>query len=163
MAWGLLYRPTPIILHGWRCMILRAFGAKIRVGVHPYPSAQIWAPWNLEMADGSCLAEGVICYSVDRITLGRNAIVSQRASLCSASHDHRDPGFPLVTAPIIIGAGAWVAAEAFVGPGVTIGDRAVVAARAVVVHDVEPKMVVAGNPARVVGERNQSPLPTSTA
>jgi putative colanic acid biosynthesis acetyltransferase WcaF len=105
------------------------------------------------MGDHRCLADGVDCYCVASITLGAHAIVSQRAFLCAATHDHNDPAFPLIPKPISIGERAWVAAEAFVGPGVTIGVGAVVGARAVTVKDVAEWTVVAGNPARVIGRR----------
>ena len=67
-------------------MLLAAFGARIGAGAHPYPGANIWAPWNLEMAPRACLANGVTCYNVARITLEADSIVSQGAHLCSASH-----------------------------------------------------------------------------
>jgi putative colanic acid biosynthesis acetyltransferase WcaF len=102
------------------------------------------------MKAGSCLAAGVDCYCVDRIELGRDAVVSQRAFLCTATHDHREAGFRLMTGPVVIGENAWVAAEAYIGPGVTLGAGAVAGARAVVVQDVPPGAVVVGNPARVV-------------
>ena len=107
------------------------------------------------MEAGSCLGPGVDCYSVDRITLGANAVVSQRAFICTASHDHRSPDFPLTTAPVLIGENAWIAAEAYIAPGVTVGVGAVVGARAVAVHDVPAGAVVVGNPARVVSMRAQ--------
>ena len=129
-------------------MVLRMFGARIEGPVYPYPTARIWAPWNLEMRAGSCLAGEVDCYNVERVTLGEGVTVSQKSYLCTASHDFDDPAFPLTGGPITIGARAWVAADAFVGPGVKIGNRAVVLARAVVVRDVAPGMVVGGNPAR---------------
>ena len=59
----------------------------------------------------------------------------------------------LVKAPIAIEEEAWVCADAFVGPGVTVGKRAVVGARAVVVKDVEAGTIVVGNPSSVVGRR----------
>jgi putative colanic acid biosynthesis acetyltransferase WcaF len=153
VTWLLLYRPSPRPLHGWRRFLLRCFGAKVGQAAHPYPGAKIWAPWNLEMGDHSCLADGVDCYSVAQVRLGESALVSQRAFLCAATHNYVDPGFPLVPRPITIEAGAWVAAEAFVGPGVTIGAGAVAGARACVTKDVEPWAVVVGNPARVVKRR----------
>src|SRR5207245_1084102 len=140
---------------GWRRFLLRCFGARVGAGARPYPRARVWAPWNLVMDEQSCLANDVDCYCVDRIELGRGAIVSQYAYLCSASHDFRSPDFDLVTAPIRIGEDAWVAARAFIGPGVSIGPRAVVAACSVVVRDVASEAVVAGNPARIVGWRRQ--------
>jgi putative colanic acid biosynthesis acetyltransferase WcaF len=155
-VWALLYRPTPRFLHPWRRLLLRLFGAGIGRAAHPYPRARIWAPWNLTMGPRSCLADGVDCYSVARITLGAGAIVSQYAYLCSATHDIDDPAFPLEIAPITIGPGAWVAAGAFIGPGVEMGAGAVAAACAVVIKDVPAGDVVGGNPARLLRRRGKS-------
>ena len=119
----------------------------------------MWAPWNLTLGEHSCLADGVDCYCVAPITVGAFAVVSQRAFLWRATHDHTDPAFPLVPKPITIGERAWVAAEAFVGPGVTVGAGAVVGARGVVVKDVPPWAIVAGNPAREVGRRVMKDMP----
>jgi putative colanic acid biosynthesis acetyltransferase WcaF len=129
---------------------LRLFGASIGKGAHPYPSARIWAPWNLTMMEGSCLGDHVDCYSVDQVTLEPYATVSQYSFLCTASHDYTNPAMPLVTAPIRIGQRAWVAADVFIGPGVTIGEGAVVGARASVFRNVDPRTVVGGNPARII-------------
>ena len=153
IVWFLLYRTSPVSFHFWRRFLLRIFGAEIGSAAHPYPTAKIWAPWNLKMGDRSCLGPGVDCYSAAQINIGKDAVVSQRAYLCSASHDYHDPKFPLVIGDIFVGEGCWVAAEAFVGPGVDIGSLAVVGARAVVTKSVEPRMVVAGNPAVVIGTR----------
>lgn len=148
------FRPSPAPLFLWRVLLLRSFGARVDWTAHVYPSVTIWAPWNLEMAAGSCLADGVDCYCVASVSLDEDVTVSQRAFLCTASHDIRAADRRLVTAPIRIEAGAWVFAEAFVGMGVTIGAGAVVAARGVVVKDVAPYDVVGGNPARVIGRRD---------
>lgn len=153
LVWTFLYRPTPRFLHPWRCFLLRVFGAKVGKGVHPYPSARIWAPWNLEMDDYSCLGEQVDCYCVDKIRLGPYALVSQYSFLCTGSHDYTDLDLPLVTAPISIGGRAWVTSDVFVGPGVTVGAGSVVLARSSVYKDVEPWVVVAGNPAVKVKRR----------
>lgn len=93
------------------------------------------------------------CYSVNKIHIGKRATVSQGAHLCSASHDIEDQDFQMVSAPIQIDDDAWIAAEAFIGPGVTVGKGAVVGARAVVFKDVKPWTVVVGNPARVIKRR----------
>jgi len=152
-VWLLLYRPSPRPLHGWRRSLLRLFGARIGRSVHVYPSAKVWAPWNLEMEEHSCLADNVDCYCVAPIAIGAHATVSQYSYLCSASHDYTLPDLPLTSAPIVIGNGAWVAADVFVGPGVTIGEGAVVGARSSVFRNVEPWTVVAGNPARKIRDR----------
>ncbi len=152
-CWALLYRLSPTPLHGWRRFLLRLWGARVERRAHPYPSARIWAPWNLVMEEGSCLGPESDCYNVAEVRLGKNSIISQKAYLCTASHDIRDPAFPLTGAAILIGAEAWVAAGAFVGPDVSIGERAVAAACAVVSKSVEPAAIVAGNPAKTIGRR----------
>lgn len=148
MVWFFLFRPTPRPLHRWRCLLLRVFGARIGKGVSVYPSARIWAPWNLEMDDNSRLGDFVDCYCVDQIRISKEALVSQYTFLCTASHDYTDECLPLITAPIEIGPRAWVAADVFVGPGVTIGQGAMVTARSSVFQDIEPWVVATGNPAQ---------------
>lgn len=156
-VWLLAYRPSPKVFHGWRRFLLRGFGAKIAKDAYPHPSVKIWAPWNLEMGSLSCLGPYVDCYCVDRVVIGSRATVSQYSFLCTATHEYRVPSRPVVTAPIMIGERAWVAADAFVGPGVTIGEGVVVGARSSVYGNVEPWTVVAGNPARVIRKYRLDP------
>ncbi len=153
VVWSLLYRPSPRILHCWRRFLLRLFGARIGRGAHPHASARIWAPWNLELGDHSCLSHHVDCYSVAQIRIGAHATVSQYSYLCTAAHDIEQPEMPLVTAPITVQDGAWVTADVFIGPGVTIGEGAVVGARSSVFKDVPAWTVVVGNPAREIKKR----------
>jgi putative colanic acid biosynthesis acetyltransferase WcaF len=87
------------------------------------------------------------------ISIGAHSTVSQYSYLCSASHDYTRANMPLTTAPISIGTGVWVAADVFVGPGVAIGDGAIVGVRSTVLRDVEPWTVVAGTPARKIKDR----------
>lgn len=136
-----------------RNLLLRMFGAKIPLFSLVYPSATIFAPWNLEMGRHSCIGPKTSIYNKDKIIIGDFCVISQNASLCTASHDIADPKHGLITAPIVIGNKAWVATEAFIGMGVTIGEGAVVGARAAVFKDVEPWTVVGGNPARVIKQR----------
>lgn len=156
LVWLLLYRPSPVPLHAWRRFLLRLFGAKIGTGAHPYPSARIWAPWNLYMGDHSCLSHQVDCYCVGNVMLGAHVTVSQYSFLCTATHDYNELGMPLLVAPIVIEDYAWVTADVFVGPGVNIGEGAVIAARSTVTRDVAPWTVVAGNPVKEIGKRDPS-------
>jgi putative colanic acid biosynthesis acetyltransferase WcaF len=153
VIWILLFRSSPVVFHVWRNLLLKMFGACIAKGVHVYPDVRIWAPWNLEMAQNSSLGPGVICYSVDKVLIGEGVVISQYAHLCTAGHDIRDLNFQLTHQPIIVDPFAWVAADAFIGPGVHIGEGAVVGARACVFKSVKPWVIVAGNPARVIGHR----------
>lgn len=154
VAWSVLHCPFPRTCFAGRRVLLRLFGAKIDSTARVYGTAKIWAPWNLVMKANSILADDVDCYNVDRVTLEEGAIVSQYAFLCTASHDVHDPNFPLVTAPIMIKRGAWVAAKAVVGMGVAVGENAVVALGAVVVKDVAAGVIAGGNPAREIGRRD---------
>ena len=153
LAWLLLYRPSPWFCFAWRRWLLRRFGAVVERGARPYPRCRIWAPWNLTMEKHSCLANDVDCYCVAPIKLGVHATVSQYAFLCAASHDIEDADFRLIAKPIEIGEDAWVCARAFVGPGVRIGEGAVVGATASVYRDVPEWTVVGGNPAKVIKAR----------
>jgi len=134
-------------------MLLRLFGARIGQRVRIYQSARIWAPWNLEMQDNSCLGDYVDCLNVGRVVLKRYAVVSQYCYLCAAGRDYRDPELPLLSGPIVVGEHAWVTAAAFVGPGVTIGDWSVITANSAVFHDVAPWTVTGGNPAVYIRDR----------
>jgi putative colanic acid biosynthesis acetyltransferase WcaF len=149
--WGVvfctLYRMAPRPCHGWRRFWLRRFGAKLESPCAIYASARIWAPWHLTMRAGSVLGDRVDCYNVAPILLEKGAVVSQDACLCAATHDFRSESFDLKPAPISVGEKAWVAARAFVGPGVSVGAHAVVGACAVVMRDVPESVVMVGNPA----------------
>ena len=154
ICWTLLARPFPrSMFMPWKRFLLRLFGAKISDTVNVYASATIFMPWNLEMKEYACIGPEVDCYNAAPIVIGNNAVVSQRTYLCTASHDISLASHPQIEKPIIIGDRAWVAAEAFIGPGVTVGEGAVVGARAAVFKNVEPWTVVGGNPARVINTR----------
>jgi len=153
LAWLLLARLTPPPLHGWRRLVLRVFGARVGRGARVHGSARIWLPANLELGESCLIGPGVNLYNQGRITIGARTVISQGAHVCASSHDIGDPHFQLVLRPIQIGAGAWIAAEAFIGPGVTIGDGAVIGARAALFEDAEADGVYSGNPARLIKQR----------
>ncbi|MBE7731995.1 LbetaH domain-containing protein [Devosia faecipullorum] len=153
-VWGLLGRWTPVPFHAWRRLLLRCFGARIDRTARIYPSASIFYPPNLEMGAHSVMGPGVICYCMDRLFVGDYAIISQRAHLCGGTHDPDDAWFQLQPRPIVIERKAWIATEAFVGPGVTVKEGALVGARAVAVNDVSAWEIWAGNPARKIRDRS---------
>ena len=139
--------------YGWRRWLLRGAGARVGRAVCVRPSVRIEMPWHLQLADGVVVGDGVVLYCLGQVSVGRRATISQYAHLCAGTHDYTLRSFPLVTKPIVVGEEAWIATGAFIGPGVTIGDRAVAGAHAVVVKDVPPDMVVGGNPAQVIKRR----------
>lgn len=153
LVWLLLCRFTPPPLHGWRRLVLRAFGARAAKGARVHASAMIWLPANLELGENCLIGPRVRLYNQGRITIGAQTVISQGAHICASSHDVRDPHFQLVLRPVSIGAGCWVAADAFVGPGVTMHDRAVLAARGALFHDAGADTIYRGNPATPIGPR----------
>ncbi|KQX43111.1 acetyltransferase [Devosia sp. Root436] len=155
VVWFILARWTPPPMHRWRVFLLNLFGARVSPTARVYGSARIWYPKNLSMAAQSVLGPGVICYCMAKISIGERAIVSQRAHLCAGSHHVDDEHFQLFAEPISIGSNAWVAAEAFVGPGVTIGQGAVLGARGVAAKNLSDWTIYVGNPARPLRERKR--------
>ena len=147
--WKLAIRPA----HGLRPLVLRLFGARTSPRVNIAGSAWVEMPWLLECGEYVSIGPRSILYNLGGLSIGNQTVLSQDVYVCGGTHDYTDPTYPLLRKRITIGHGVWIAAGAFIGPGVTIGDGAVVGARAVVMRDVEPWTVVAGNPARVIKRR----------
>ena len=152
---ALLFRPSPSFAHRWRIWLLQRFGADIPspATVRVFPNVRIVYPWKLRLEAHTLIGPGTLIYNLAPITLCRGAQISRMAHLCAGSHDYRQWALPLDARPIVIGENAWLGAEVFVGPGVTIGELCVIGARSAVVKDQPPRMVCAGNPFRPVKER----------
>ena len=133
-----------------RRSLLRLFGAKVGHGVVIRATGNITFPWRVTIGDHVWLGEEVLILSLAPIVLENSVCLSQRAFLCTGSHDYRKPSFDLITKPITIRTGAWVAAQAFVAPGVEIGPGAVVGAGSTVVENVPAGTIVRGNPAKAI-------------
>ena len=158
LLWNIIYilffkLSTKRDLIGYRSLLLRIFGAKVGKNNIIYPSVKIWSPKNLIIGNNSTISNGVNLYNPGKIVIGDNVVISEKVFICTPSHDISDINFPLITTQIEIKDNSWVAAEAFVGPRVTIGEGAVVGARAAVFKDVEPWSVVGGNPAVFIKKR----------
>jgi putative colanic acid biosynthesis acetyltransferase WcaF len=149
--WALRLSPRPCF--GWRRFVLRSFGAHIGTHVHIYPSARVYFPWNLTAGDWTAIGEDCLIYNLGPVLLGEKVTISHRAHLCAGTHDYQLADLPIRMPPIMVKNQAWICADAFIGPGVTIGEGAVVGARAVVMRNVEPWTVVAGNPATYLKDR----------
>lgn len=152
-CWALTCSWTPKPFNAWRLLVLRLFGAHIHGRPFVHQRARIQLPWNLTLHDRACLGDGAVAYTLGEIVLHEGATIAQEAYLCTGTHKFDDPALPLQTAPIVIGAQAFIGARAFVLPGVTIGERAVVGACAVVTRDVQAHEIVVGNPARAIAQR----------
>ncbi len=159
--WGiaepLLFRYSPRLFYGWRNAVLKLFGATLGSNVQIFPSARIMYPWMLTVESNVVISWDVKIYNLGPISIGEGTVISQYAHLCGGNHDFTTSGFTLLRTGLTVGKNVWIAADAFIGPGVTVGDNAVVGARAVVVGNVDPSTLVAGNPARLVKSINKPP------
>lgn len=157
LAWLMLARWTPPPLHTWRMLVLRLFGTQAGRGCRIYGSTRVWDPANLVLGDNVLIGPGATLYNQGQITIGSDCVVSQRAHLCASSHRISDRYFQLVLRPIDVAANCWIAAEAFVGPGVAMAEGAVLGARGVLFDNAEAFTVYRGNPAAAIAQRRFEP------
>ena len=150
---ALFVRPTPQVLYSWRRFALRLFGAKVGHKVLIRPGVRVTFPWKLVIGDHCWIGDNATLYNIEKITIGEHSVISQDAYLCAGSHDYCEISFPLIASPITVESECWIAARAFIGPGVTIGHGAIVGTSAVVLSNIESAAIVAGVPARTVGIR----------
>lgn len=122
------------------------FGCEIRSGV------------NLHIGKGSIIGDNCILDARQGIYIGENVNLSSEVHLWTEAHDVNDPYFrsmPCNHGPIHIGNRVWLGSNVTVLDKVNIGEGAVVCSGAVVTKDVEPYTIVAGIPARKIGERSR--------
>lgn len=126
---------------------LRCFGAKVGKGVVIRSRVNITFPWRLSLGDHVWIGDEVMILSLAPVTISSHVCISQRAFLCTGSHRFHAESFDLVTKPIVIGEGCWVAANVFIAPGVTLGHGTLCMAGAVVLKSAGSDQVLIGNPA----------------
>jgi putative colanic acid biosynthesis acetyltransferase WcaF len=129
-----------------RVFLLRCFHARIGRGVVIRSGVRISFPWRLAVGDDTWIGEDVSILSLAQVTIGSNCCLSQRAFLCTGSHRFDKREFDLVTSPIVIEDGVWVAAQVFIAPGVRVGSSSMCVAGSVVLKDVPAQSIVRGNP-----------------
>jgi putative colanic acid biosynthesis acetyltransferase WcaF len=154
----LLFRLCPFSFSALKRAVLRAFGARIGRNVTVKPQVKITFPWKLTVGDHVWLGEECWLLNLERITIGSNVCISQRAFLCTGNHNYQLPAFNLITQPVTVEDGAWIGAGAWVGPGVNVGNHAVLSAGSVATKNLEPGGIYRGNPAvriksRVITEK----------
>lgn len=132
---------------------LKVFGAKVGRGAYLKPQVNVHFPWKLEIGEFAWIGEEVFILNFEPIRIGNHACVSQRAFLCAGNHDFRDPHMAYRNRAVVVEDGAWVGAQVFVGPGVTVGTDSVISAGSVLLRNAEAGMIHAGNPAKPTGPR----------
>jgi putative colanic acid biosynthesis acetyltransferase WcaF len=140
-------------MYGFRCALLRIFGAKIGKGVLIRPSAKITYPWKLTIGDYSWIGDDSIIYNLGQIDIGSNVAIAHRVYLCSGFHEIDKVTFDIGANPIVIEDEVWLPNDVFVGPGVIIGRGAVIGARSSVFKNMPEGMICYGSPARPIKPR----------
>jgi putative colanic acid biosynthesis acetyltransferase WcaF len=153
-VYSFLFKPSPQIMYAWRRFLLRIFGAKIGVKVIIRSSAQITYPWKVKIGDYSWIGDRVVLYSLGKIEIGSNTVISQRSYLAAATHDYLSKSFDIFSQNICIGSKCWLATDVYVGPSVSIGDGTVVGARSTVFKDLPSQKICVGNPAKPIKSRS---------
>ncbi len=156
-----LFACSPQFMYGWRNFLLRLFGAKIGKSVIVRPTVRTTYPWKLTVGDYSWIGDYVELYTLGEITVGKHAVVSQKSYLCTGSHNFQAEAFDIYAKPIVVEDEAWIAADVYVAPGVTIGKGTVVGARSSVYNDMPEGMVCIGSPAKPVRKRLTEGVPNS--
>ena len=141
-----------------KCALLRLFGARIGAHVRIKPRVNVHFPWKLEVGDHTWIGEEVFLLNMEPIVIGAHCCISQRAFLCTGNHDFREVNMPFRNRPIVVEEGAWIGAQSFVGPGITVGSEAVVAAGSVVTKSLPRGMRCTGNPCTPLGPRWHKPV-----
>jgi putative colanic acid biosynthesis acetyltransferase WcaF len=142
-----------------KAALLRAFGARVGVGVVIKPRVNIKYPWNLQVGDHAWIGESVWLDSLALIVIGESACLSQGCMVETGNHDWSSPGFDLVVKPVVIGAGAWAAVRSMLLPGSNLAPNAVLGAGSVLSGDTEPSGIYVGVPAVKVSQRRASRMP----
>lgn len=152
---ALFFHTSPQFMYGWRRMLLRCFGAKVGKNVMLRSSVHIQFPWKVSIGDYSWIGDDVVLYSLGKIVIGKNVVISQKCYLCAGTHNYKRVDFPIRNPPIIIEDECWLATDVFVAPDISIGCGTVVGARSSVFKSLPARKVCIGSPAVVIKDRNE--------
>lgn len=148
LAWATLARPVWWLAPGLRPALIRLFGGQVGRNCAFAGSVEITIPWHVRCGDGVRVAERVILYGLGPITIGAGTVLDYKAHLCAGTHDMNDSRFPLLKTPITVGAGCLIGIDAYIGPGVELGDGCRVWPRASVYKSFPAGTNLRGNPAK---------------
>ena len=151
-----LVRSWLLPFSGLKLGLLRLFGASIGRGVRIKPGVRVKFPWRLVVGDHSWLGEDLWIDNIAEVRIGSHCCVSQGVYLCTGSHDWSSDTFDLIAGPIVVESHAWLGARSVVGPGVTVGEGAVLSLGAVATRPLEPWTIYSGTPAVPAKERSVS-------
>jgi putative colanic acid biosynthesis acetyltransferase WcaF len=157
----------PLVKSEWlpfsqlRVLVLRCFGATLGQQVRIKPGVKVKFPWRLTVGDHVWIGEDAWLDNLAPIVIESHVCISQGVYLCTGNHDWSHPHFQLQVSGIHIQEGSWLAAKSVVGPGVIIGQGAVLALGSVTGKSLSAMTIYAGNPAQPIKIRHPKPVSTS--
>ena len=137
---------------------LRLFGAKIGRGIVDKPQVRVRFPWVLEIGEHSWIGEDVWIDNLATVKIGPHCCLSQGVYLCTGSHNWSKQTFDLITRPITIDDQVWLCAKSSIGPGVHVGQGAVLTMGGIAMSDLETWVVHSGIPAKAMRKRTQDEI-----
>jgi acetyltransferase-like isoleucine patch superfamily enzyme len=137
----------------------KIYGVQMAQNSIIYFGAEIRSPERLIIGKGTIIGDNAILDARNGIEIGENVNLSSKVSIWTEQHDHRDTFFRCNSNSkfsVKLGHRVWLGPNVTLLPGVEIGEGAVVAAGAIVTKNVEPFSIVAGIPAKKIGDRNRN-------
>jgi putative colanic acid biosynthesis acetyltransferase WcaF len=150
VVWGTVGRVLWVVLPPMRASLIRVFGGRVGANCVFARDVDIIIPWNLDIGPNVEVGSRVTLYSLGKITIGRDTVLDDKAHLCAGTHDFNDPLFPLISPPITIGERCVIGIDAYIGPGVVLGDGCRIWPRASVYKSFAASTELRGNPARTI-------------
>lgn len=145
------------VLNSMKRLMLKGIFKHVGINVNIRPNIKFARGCNISVGDNSGIGDGCFLQDIGEITIGRNVLMAPEAMVLTANHhikrDELIMNQGIEVGNVSIGDDVWIGIRAIILPGVSIGDGAVIAAGAVVTRDVEPYAIVAGMPAKKIGER----------
>lgn len=148
-----IFRLFPNQIKKPRIILLRLFGAQLSETVNINRKSNIELPWNLTMGHQSSLGENSWIYCLNKIQIGEKCCIGKDVYLITGSHSIESPNFDMVTKPIIINDGCWVATGSYILAGVVLGRFSIIGAKSIVSKNTNDFDVVVGNPAKFIKKR----------
>lgn len=149
----LLHLTTLLPSHTLRNGIWRLFGMTIGSGSTLHTGVRVYDPRQIRVGEGTIIGYATFIDGRDRVTIGNHTDIASEVMIYNSEHDLSAADFHATLAPVTIGDYVFIGPRAIILPGVSIGNRAVIAAGAVVTKDVPEGKIVGGVPAKVIGER----------